>query len=231
MVRKSRWPRAMRSPKAPDPLPRTPSGFADSFRKLVAKGVNPYDLVEYTLRARFLRASRDVAAELPADSQTRFLSDELLAKAASNPALFDKLMAECEERLRKAKPRPDGLVGLPAHTLRRRAASGLPLTEGEARRLDESPLGAALLRHAQGRGLPIGSLAEANPAALPQIAKKAGQREIGRGAEQFLVELVHRSTGHWYFEDVATLLGLDAKRLRDRSEDYRKRRRGAVLPD
>jgi hypothetical protein len=206
--------------------------FDESFRKLVAKGVPAIYLVESVLRARFLRASKAVAAHLPEDAREGLLAVEQAERAAADPILFHRMLTECEDRLRAAQDRNKDLVGLPAHTLRRKARGGRLLSERDALRLDGSPMGKALLRYARGQGLMIRSLADANPAVLPKIAREAGGREVARSAEQFLVELVHRSTGRWYFEDVANLLGLDdAKQLKDRSEDYRKRRRRPILPD
>jgi hypothetical protein len=220
----------MAKPKRDDWLEA--EAFASSFRKLVAKGVPAIYLVEFVLRARFLRVSKAFAAHLPQDANEGFLSVEQAERAAADPIFFHRTLTECENGLLAAPDRDEDLHGVPAYTLRRKARSGRPLSEGDARRLDESPMGKALLRSAQGRGLEISSLAEANPAVLPKIAKETSHREIARGAEQFLVELVHRKTGRWYFEDVANLVGLDdAKALKDRAEDYRKRRREAILPD
>ncbi len=193
--------------------------FARSYSKLLKKRVPCLELAESVLRARLFGANaRSFAALLPAG-----FSPEAAQKIAEDPADFDRSLTRLEAKLRRLR-RPDGdLTGLPSWTLRRRARRRQPLSADEARVLDESPFGSRVLRNAQRAGVPIESLREANFAALPEIVRDASQHELERGAEQFLVELVHRTTGKWYFADLANLLHADAKALENRSRDFRIR--------
>lgn len=211
------------------------NAFARSYSKLLEKGVPFLDLAEAIFRARLIGANARLVELFSSGAVPRFvegrwvktiLSLEEAKRIAGDPAGFDRGLTRTKAELR-LRPLHDGdLTGLPSWTLRRRARDRQPLSADEAQVLDESPFGSQVLRSAQRAGIPIESLRQANFAALPEIVRDVSQSEIERGAQQFLVELVHRTTRKWYFTDLANLLRCDRKRLEDRSRDFRDRQTG-----
>jgi hypothetical protein len=122
--------------------------------------------------------------------------------------------------------RDEEVIGVPGYIVSRVARGKRRLLEAEAKRLDESPLGSAILRAAARPDAPLKTLRnDKEPEKVRVLTRFGAGHNYGRDAEEVLVDYVRQATGRWYFEDVATLLDIDDPALFEkRSRDYRKRR-------